>query len=68
MVVFRNGKVTECEVAPPGESGFVAPDGTRANHYDDQMGLFENWQCKPVWFTPAEVDSHLESATALNDE
>ncbi|KAH1676406.1 hypothetical protein KXX12_008609, partial [Aspergillus fumigatus] len=35
-----------CSALPPGESGFVAPDGKTNGHYADQMELFSNFTCK----------------------
>jgi penicillin amidase len=65
-IVFSAGSVSMCTAAPPGQSGFVAPDGRKSAHYEDQMALFKNFGCKPEWLTPSEVDKHLESTKALN--
>jgi penicillin amidase len=35
-------------VLPPGESGFIAPDGTFSPHFNDQVGLFNSFQYKPM--------------------
>ena len=64
-VVFGAQGVNMCTVAPPGQSGFIAPDGTRSRHYDDQMGLYQNWGCKPEWLQPSQLDTHLESTIRL---
>src|SRR5665213_1706703 len=40
FVVFRNGKVDYCDAVPPGQSGFVAPDGHKDVHYSDQLLLY----------------------------
>ena len=65
-VVFGAQGVSMCSVAPPGQSGFIAPDGTQSRHYSDQMALYQNWGCKPEWLEPAQVDAHLESTIRLN--
>jgi penicillin amidase len=66
LIVFdRDGKVTSCEVTPPGQSGFIAPDGTRSKHYQDQLEMFGRFGCKPTWLDAKDVDSHLESKTVL---
>jgi len=66
LIVFdRDGQVTSCEVAPPGQSGFIAPDGTRAKHYQDQLEMFGKFGCKPTWLDARDVDHHLESKTVL---
>jgi penicillin amidase len=54
-----------CTAAPPGQSGFIAPNGTKSPHYADQMKLYADFGCKNEWLTPREVDAHLESTTAL---
>ncbi|MEJ8815010.1 penicillin acylase family protein [Variovorax ureilyticus] len=64
-VVFSAGGVSMCTSAPPGQSGFIAPDGRKSAHYDDQMTLFKDFGCKSEWLTPAEVDTHLESTRQL---
>lgn len=43
------------DVCPPGQSGFVAPDGTASPHYQDQMDLYKNFQLKPMLFDFNEV-------------
>jgi penicillin amidase len=65
-VVFATGNVSMCTAAPPGQSGFVAPDGRKSAHYADQMTLFKDFGCKSEWLTPAEVDRHVESTLQLN--
>jgi penicillin amidase len=65
-VVFATGNVSMCTAAPPGQSGFVAPDGRKSAHYADQMTLFKDFGCKSEWLTPAEVDRNVESTLQLN--
>ncbi len=65
-VVFAEGGVTAVEVVAPGQSGFVAPDGTRSPHYQDQLELYEDEGHKPVWFDAGDVDANLESKTVLS--
>ncbi|MDB5732337.1 MAG: penicillin amidase [Variovorax sp.] len=64
-VVFRAGGVSMCTAAPPGQSGFVAPDGRKAQHYGDQMALFRDFGCKDEWLTPAQLAPHVESTRRL---
>ena len=64
-VVFSAGGVSMCTSAPPGQSGFVAPDGRKSAHYDDQMTLFKDFGCKSEWLTSSDVDKHLESTRQL---
>ena len=48
MVVFKKAGFEARNVCPPGQSGFVAPDGNADPHYADQMGLYQNFQSKPM--------------------
>ena len=48
MVVFKKTGFEAQNVCPPGQSGFVAPDGTKDPHYEDQMELYQNFQSKPM--------------------
>src|SRR5699024_164555 len=64
-VIFGDDGVSLCTVAPPGQSGFVAPDGTEAAHDRDQMDLYEDFDCKSEWLTAAEVEAHAVSTTEL---
>ena len=65
VVFSKQGSVSMCTAAPPGQSGFIAPNGTKSPHYADQMQLYADFGCKTEWLTPREVDTHLESTTAL---
>ncbi|WP_417545794.1 penicillin acylase family protein [Marinobacter sp.] len=60
-----DGDVVMCTVAPPGQSGFVAPDGAKTTHYDDQLELFRDWQCKDEHLTAQAVQDNLESEIRL---
>lgn len=50
LVVLKPGGVEGWDVCPPGQSGFVGPDGTKGDHYLDQMDLYGNFQLKPMLF------------------
>lgn len=64
-IVFSHGHAEYCAVIPPGESGFIAPDGRRGPHHDDQLALYRDFQCKPGWITAAEAAQHAISTTTL---
>lgn len=55
LVVLTPGGIDGEDVCPPGQSGFVAPDGTPSLHYQDQMDLYKNFQLKPLLFNSKEV-------------
>ncbi|MDG5761285.1 penicillin acylase family protein [Natronococcus sp. A-GB1] len=42
-------------VLPPGNSGYVSPDGEPAPHYDDQLDLFLAFEYKELLFEDGEV-------------
>ena len=55
MVVLDHKGVSGVNVCPPGESGFVSPQGVRDPHYDDQMELYKTFGSKPMLFYPDAV-------------
>ncbi len=65
MFVFRNGKVSMCDAIPPGQSGFIAPDGREDPHYADQFMLYTGFNCKPRRVTEEEVDANTTSVHRL---
>lgn len=65
QVVFTRQGVTMCTAAPPGQSGFIAPNGRKSPHYADQMQLYKDFGCKPEWLSAAQLDAHLESTKVL---
>ncbi|WP_211452556.1 penicillin acylase family protein [Collimonas antrihumi] len=65
LISFTSDGVRNCEVLPPGQSGFIAPDGAKSKHYEDQLELYKKFECKHTWLEPADVDRHLESKTVL---
>jgi penicillin G amidase len=40
--------ITGVSVLPPGESGFLARDGTFSPHFADQVPLFNQFAYKPM--------------------
>ncbi|MEH6814313.1 MAG: penicillin acylase, partial [Motiliproteus sp.] len=65
QVTMDSNEVSMCTVAPPGQSGFIAPDGKKSIHYDDQMQLYKDFECKTEHLTEAGVDANLESSMTL---
>jgi penicillin G amidase len=65
LVVLSADGVRGFDVTPPGQSGFVAPDGTRSPHYDDQLTIFGAFQLKPEAFTRSEVEAGAGSKVTL---
>ena len=56
-------------VLPPGQSGFVPPDGQPANpHLTDQVSLFESFALKPAGFDqPGQVETPKPGVTITRD-
>lgn len=65
MYVFKNGKVSMCDAAPPGQSGFIAPDGKADPHYRDQLQLYTSFDCKPRAITAAEIEASTVARKTL---
>lgn len=57
MIRFHDGEVTFCAVTPPGQSGFIAPDGTKSPHYEDQLQLYADFGCRLQPFYQEDVES-----------
>lgn len=64
-VTFRDGSVEFCAVAPPGQSGFIGPDGEASPHYQDQLSLYENFECRVQPFTREEVEAAAVSQQVI---
>lgn len=52
-------------ILPPGNDGYVAPDGSTGDHYDDQLELFENFEYKQLLFSDEDVEAATEFTTEL---
>ncbi|MCB5364033.1 penicillin acylase family protein [Pusillimonas sp. CC-YST705] len=47
MVTFKGNQLDYADVIAPGQSGFVAPDGSASPHYQDQLKLYGDFKLKP---------------------
>jgi len=69
MIVFspkeKPDSVLAWDVVAPGQSGFIAPDGTPAKHYNDQLSLYQTFGRKPLWLSAQEVHTHRESEEVI---
>lgn len=65
LYVFRNGEVEMCDAVPPGQSGFIAPDGTPDPNYANQWLLYTSFNCRPRAVTPDEIVSGTVSERRL---
>ena len=65
MIVLRPGAIEGWEVTPPGQSGFISPDGTRSDHYDDQLEMYTSFGRKRTWFYRDDVEANKMSEVSL---
>ncbi|MET0532000.1 MAG: penicillin acylase family protein [Microvirga sp.] len=61
LEILSSDAIRAFDVTPPGQSGFVAPDGLRSEHYDDQLARFGGFDLKPEVFLRADVEASAES-------
>lgn len=66
MTVFYSDRIEGYEIAPPGQSGFIAPDGTASPHMYDQLSLYENFGKKRMWFYYEDVKRNAKSKVLLS--
>ena len=64
-VVRLSDDPTAENILPPGNDGYVAPDGSTGPHYDDQLPMFENFEYKDLLFSDEAVDAATESTQEL---
>ena len=64
-VVLDEAGIRASDVTPPGQSGFVAPDGTRSAQYDNQLPLFQAFELKPEAFDRSEVEATAQTRRVI---
>ncbi len=62
MAVLGADGVELYDIMPPGQSGFVAPDGTPSPHRNDQLALYGAYGRKRLWLTRDEALANTERA------
>ncbi|WP_435348625.1 penicillin acylase family protein [Haloarchaeobius sp. HRN-SO-5] len=55
-------------VLPPGNSAYVAPDGTQDEHYADQLEEFLDFEYKTLLFTRSQVSKNQESTRSVHSD
>jgi penicillin amidase len=72
LIVFgprgSSAKVVAYDVVAPGQSGFIAPDGTPSPHYADQVEMYTSFGRKPLWHDSADVNRAAKSVEKLRIE
>lgn len=66
MIVFTKNGVEAWETVPPGQSGFIAPDGSTPATYNDQLAEYSGLSRKRVWFSEEEVNAHTVSTETIS--
>lgn len=61
----ERGQTRLCLAAPPGQSGFVAPDGTKSAHYADQLNLYASFACRDEQLTWTQAVKAAKRTTLL---
>lgn len=64
-VVFNAQGVEFCDAMPPGQSGFTDRNGVRSPHYEDQLKLYENFECKTMDVTHTDIRRNAQTSTML---
>jgi penicillin amidase len=65
MAVLGADGIELYDVMPPGQSGFVAPNGTPSPHRNDQLALYGAYGRKRQWLTRDEALANTELAHTL---
>ncbi|MBL4673985.1 MAG: indoleacetamide hydrolase [Arenicella sp.] len=66
--VAKDGRFVAFDVNPPGQSGFVAADGTAAKHSEDQVDLYSTYGTKVLPFTIEEIKAAAVTIEILNHD
>ena len=64
--IAKDGAFTAFDVIPPGQSGFVAPDGSASANANDQMNLYAEYQLKTIPFTFEQIKAVSVSAESID--
>jgi penicillin amidase len=65
MIVMKRDAIVGYEVAPPGQNGFINPDGKKGVHYDDQFEMYYQFGKKRMWFYADDVETNKRSEIRL---
>jgi penicillin amidase len=66
MIVMKRDAIVGYEVTPPGQNGFISPDGEKGAHYDDQFEMYNQFGKKRMWFYADDVETNKQSDIVLN--
>jgi penicillin amidase len=70
LIVFGSAaamsKAQAWDVVAPGQSGFVAPDGSHSPHYSDQLALYTGFNHKPLRLEEGDIAKHTQQVERLD--
>lgn len=66
MVHLNGEESTMCSAAPPGQSGFVSLDGETNEHYQDQLELYLDFDCKSDHLTEDSISDAAVSTLTIS--
>ena len=66
MIVMTENAIEGWEVTPPGQNAFIAPDGQKGSHYDDQFDMYQEFGRKRMWFYPTDVQANKVSEEIIS--
>jgi penicillin G amidase len=68
LFVAKDNTIQGWDVFAPGQSGFIAPDGSKSPHYDDQLDMYWHFKNKPLPFSLKQVKGMQETEVVLEIE
>ncbi len=68
MVIMNKDRIVAWEVTPPGQSGFINPDGKKGAHFDDQFELYYTFGKKRMWFYAEDVEANKSAQEIISYE
>jgi penicillin G amidase len=67
QVIFGlDGTITALEAVPPGQSGFIDPDGNKSKYYGNQLEYYDTFNYKEIWLDIEDVNAHADSIISLD--
>ncbi len=65
MTVLHEDKIVAYEVVPPGNSGFIDPQGNKNANYSNQFEMYNAFERKRLWFYRTDVEANSVSSEKL---
>lgn len=68
LIRLNGSEASMCAAAPPGQSGFIGPDGEASEHYQDQLDLYLNFECKEEHLDQESVEAAAQSTLTISPD